>query len=160
MNQRRGFSIIELLVVMAIMVLLSSVILSTIGAARVKARLSKRVSDFREVKMALDLYYDANGSYPSTGGVWRSECASWGSYTASNVIPGLAPTYISTIPSEPTADKVNSVSCYIYNSNGLEYAFLDRLINEPGFYASLQPQLVDTTRVNSWKIFSPGASLW
>ncbi|HXK37700.1 MAG TPA: prepilin-type N-terminal cleavage/methylation domain-containing protein [Candidatus Paceibacterota bacterium] len=160
MKYERGFSLVELLVVIATMVLLSSVILATIGAARVKARLAKRVSDFREVKLALDMYYDANGSYPSTGGLTRSECALWGSFSANNVIPGLAPIYISAIPSEPTADKVGSISCYIYISNGIEYAFIDRLINEPGFVASSQPQLVDTTRVNTWKIYSPGASLW
>lgn len=160
MYMKRGFTLIELLVVIAIMALLSSVILTTIATARVKARLTKRVSDLREVKVALDLFYDMNGTYPSTGGTNRSECPSWGSYTANNVIPGLAPTYISVVPSEPTMDKANNQSCYIYVSNGIEYAFIDRLINEPGFVASTQPQLVDTTRVNTWKIYSPGASLW
>jgi len=63
-NKRKGFTLIELLVVIAIIGLLSSVILASLSSARMKARDAKRLSDMRQVMIALELYYSDNGKYP------------------------------------------------------------------------------------------------
>ena len=63
---QKGFTLIELLVVIAIIGILSSVVLASLSTARQKSRDAKRVSDVGQIQLALELYFDANQSYPST----------------------------------------------------------------------------------------------
>jgi len=86
----RGFTLIELLVVIAIIGILSSIVLASLNSARTKGRDTKRVSDIKQLQLALELYYDANGSYPAA----LTE--------ATLVTPG----YISVVPQDSTDDVV------------------------------------------------------
>jgi|GEM_PF-690856 len=61
----RGFTLIELLVVIAIIGILSSVVLVSLNSARTKARDTKRVADIKQIQLALEMYYEANGRYPT-----------------------------------------------------------------------------------------------
>ena len=63
---KRGFTLIELLVVIAIIGILSSVVLASLGTARGKARDATRVSDIKNIQLALELYFDSNQEYPDT----------------------------------------------------------------------------------------------
>ena len=64
-KQNRGFTLIELLVVIAIIGILSSVVLASLNTARQKSRDARRISDMKQIQLALELYFDANGnSYP------------------------------------------------------------------------------------------------
>lgn len=62
----RGFTLVELLVVVAIIAVLASSVLAAVGSARAKARDAKRIAEIKEIKNALNLYHDSNFSYPST----------------------------------------------------------------------------------------------
>ena len=64
LKNKQGFTLIELLVVIAIIGLLSSVVLASLNSARTKARDAKRLTDFRSVQLAMNLYYDEHGDYP------------------------------------------------------------------------------------------------
>jgi len=75
-SQTKGFTLIELLVVIAIIGLLSSVVLASLRTARVKARDAKRLSDMRQMQIALELYYDSFGRYPDSDG---AGCGGWDS---------------------------------------------------------------------------------
>ena len=81
----RGFTLIELLVVIAIIGILSSVVLASLNDARQKSRDAKRIADVKQLQLALELYFDSNGAYPTT--------------TAD-----LAPDYISVVPVDPVTD--------------------------------------------------------
>lgn len=63
-SSRLGFTLIELLVVIAIIGLLSSVVLASLNSARVKARDATRISQLKQINLALALYRDNTGSYP------------------------------------------------------------------------------------------------
>lgn len=65
-KNKTGFTLIELLVVIAIISLLSSVVMSSLNSARSKARDARRISDVKQLQLALNLYYDKYGRYIDT----------------------------------------------------------------------------------------------
>lgn len=64
MKQRKGFTLVELLVVISIIGLLSTLAVVALNQARVRARDVKRLSDIKQVQTALELYYADAGAYP------------------------------------------------------------------------------------------------
>ncbi|MBI3305111.1 type II secretion system protein [Candidatus Parcubacteria bacterium] len=67
--RRRGeaaFTLVELLVVIAIIGLLATIVLVSINSARIRARDIKRLSDLRQIQLALELFADShNQTYPA-----------------------------------------------------------------------------------------------
>jgi prepilin-type N-terminal cleavage/methylation domain-containing protein len=59
-----GFTLLEVLIVIAIIGLLSSIVAAAVGKARVSGKNGKRITDMRALYNALDLYYDKYGYYP------------------------------------------------------------------------------------------------
>ncbi|MEK7157729.1 MAG: type II secretion system protein [Patescibacteria group bacterium] len=64
----QGFTVMELLVVMAVVGILYTVVMSSVGDSRAKGRDSKRVADLSLIQLALEGYYDdpVNKKYPTT----------------------------------------------------------------------------------------------
>lgn len=60
---KKGFTLLELLVVVAIIGMLSSIVLSNLSNARLRARDTKRHSEIHSIMAALELYREKNGSY-------------------------------------------------------------------------------------------------
>ena len=65
-KNKKGFTLIEMLIVITIIALLASLILVGMGGARAKTRDSRRVADLHNVMNALELYYSLNYAYPGT----------------------------------------------------------------------------------------------
>ena len=63
-RKNKGFTLIELLVVVAILGLLATIVAVSLTSARARARDSRRVSDIRQIELALELYYAAHQQYP------------------------------------------------------------------------------------------------
>ena len=83
-RERHGFTLIELMVVVSIISLLSSIVLAGVNTARVKARDARRKEDLHSIYTALHLYYDTNGYLPRTindgfgGGLGGdADCGQW-----------------------------------------------------------------------------------
>lgn len=70
-NKRGGFTLIEMLVVVAIIGLLSSVVVVGVGGARQKARDTKRVADIRSIETYLEIKYTTE--YPDIGTTYPDE---------------------------------------------------------------------------------------
>lgn len=99
-NKNKGFTLIELLVVIAIIGMLSSVVLASLNTARAKSRDARRAADLNQLRIATELFYDKNNTYPS----------STDSYVFA--IVGLAPTYIPKLPEDPTMTGGNRFRYY------------------------------------------------
>lgn len=89
----RAFTIMELLVTVAIIALLSGIIMANLSGSRGKARDAQRVSDLGQLQLAMSLYFDRCNSYPSSLAT-----------TVNNGCPtGVTlGTFIATIPTPPS----------------------------------------------------------
>jgi prepilin-type N-terminal cleavage/methylation domain-containing protein len=81
-SKNKGFTLIELLVVIAIIGILSSIVLASLNTARQKARDAQRVSDVKNLQLALEMYFDTISEYP-------------------DALSTLAPNYIPVVPTDP-----------------------------------------------------------
>jgi general secretion pathway protein G len=87
-ERKKGFTLIELLVVIAVIGILSTVTLIAFAGVREDARDARRMSDLREINMAMEMYNTATGAYiDSAAGV--------DSVTAIS-------TYMPVVPVDPT----------------------------------------------------------
>ncbi len=88
-NNKLAFTLVETLVVITIVGVLTSLSMVAIQNSRENARNAKRIADVKQMQIALELYYQDNGSYPSS--------LNPGESLASNSI-----VYMETIPFAPT----------------------------------------------------------
>ncbi len=97
----KGFTLIELLVVIAIIGILSSVVLASLSTARAKSRDARRISDLGQVQLALELYYDTNGSYASsTSGLQAFSAATANTAHVGKLVAGG---YLPKLPTDPSS---------------------------------------------------------
>lgn len=123
-KNQEGFTLIEILIVVAIIAILASVVLVGLGPAQQSGRDARRLSDLREVQTGLELYYNGNGTYPETSGSPASGCTDGKGGSAwcemANVLEN-AGIGINQVPNDPVN---NSTYYYAYgiNSGKTEYA--------------------------------------
>ena len=112
MKKSKGFTLIELLVVIAIIGLLATIVLVSVNTTRKKARDARRLSDLRQVAVALEMFWDNNRFYP---GVANCNVTNYtGTLTSCLVGTGAAPcnvAYMSAVPVDPL-NTVNNVYMY------------------------------------------------
>ena len=132
-KNKNGFTLIELLVVISIIGVLSTIAMTSLNAARAKARDVVRLSDITQMQTALELYYADHGHYPSTGSITTTLCDPGcagvnGNFTVTaNWIPDLvAEGYITQLPVDPKPkDEARKTAgpgnCYMYASNGTKF---------------------------------------
>lgn len=63
MKNKKGFTLIELLVVVAIIALISGLVIIRIGGVAKDARISRRKSDYDNIKKAIDIFKVHGGAF-------------------------------------------------------------------------------------------------
>ncbi len=130
-SSKRGFTIIELLVTVSLLVILLSIAIASFGPAREKSRDTQRQTDLRTIEAALALYKNKYGVYPegcngpttSATPVWSGqlgsdyECTSGGR----QFIIGLAPEFLPKLPIDPKLNGTDSGYVYAVNSERSVY---------------------------------------
>ena len=90
LKKQEGFTLLELLIVIVIIGILAVLIVPNLASGPQRARDSQRKSDLRNVKTALETYYNDNNGYP--GGTYATLGAD------------LTPDYIKTVPTDPKSN--------------------------------------------------------
>ncbi len=62
--KRKGFTLIEILIVISIMAMFTAMIYSSFDKSKAKSRDQKRVSDISTIQLALEQYFNKHGIYP------------------------------------------------------------------------------------------------
>lgn len=112
---KKGFTLIEILIVVAIIAILAGSILVGFGPAQRQGRDSRRIADLRQVQNALELYYSKCGYYPGTAQA-SSPCGAFQPISSwSDLTSALTGSSIGTsqIPNDPTNGKN-----YMYGTDG------------------------------------------
>lgn len=64
-NPKKGFTLIEVLIVVSIIGLLASTVLVGLGGFRSRGRDARRIQDLKSLQNGLELYYARNNQYPN-----------------------------------------------------------------------------------------------
>jgi prepilin-type N-terminal cleavage/methylation domain-containing protein len=125
-KQERGFTLIEILIVVAIIAILASIVIVGLGPAQQSGRDARRISDLQSMRNALQLYYNKCGLYPGD-----SSCAagspgtSWTAFEATLVSSGLGFSS-SSLPEDPSSGRSYE---YAYPTGNLSYILAASLEN-------------------------------
>jgi len=66
MKQRKGFTLLELMIAMILLAILAALIIGNLNSSLIKGRDSQRKNDLAQIQRALELYYQDNNTYPPT----------------------------------------------------------------------------------------------
>jgi type II secretion system protein G len=108
-KSQKGFTLIELMIVIAIIGLLSSIILASLTVALKKGRDARRISDLAEIQTALELYYSTANSYPSASSQATAATALSALVTAGDM---------ASVPDDPLGGSYHYVYLSSNGSNG------------------------------------------
>jgi len=152
---KEAFTLLELLIVIAIIGILAAIILPFLQPAREKARDARRLSDLHQISAAVELYaLDNSNTPPGDDGVeYINGDPQW--------IPGLVPKYITSLPSDPLDENDHK---YHYMRQGVNYevaAFkevhrTDTSCGNPSGCAYIE----ERGKGDFLTIYNPGASGW
>jgi type II secretory pathway pseudopilin PulG len=123
-----GFSTVEIMVVVSIIGILSTISIYGLSEVRAKSRDAERQAELRLLEGAVERYKMKYGEYPTGcngANEWSAQtvdndsshkCTSGGQY-----IIGLAPEFIPVLPVDPNPNGSNSGYMYYSNSDGTAY---------------------------------------
>lgn len=111
----KGFTLIELMVAIAIVAVIAAVGMVMYSSAQKAGRISKRLQDLQAIQNGLEIYKSAVGNYPpavTSAGTYACIGAASGGLTA------LVPNYMPSLPADPLdGGSTTGTNCYEYTSN-------------------------------------------
>lgn len=160
-NQARGFTLLELLVVMAILALLAGLGLRMFGTVQQKSRDTRRKQELQSITKALEAYHNDFKRYPSSMdgrimgcGAGATEACAWGGVWQNTANETL---YMSELPQDPGGNQYY----YLSDAQGLSYSLFAYLENsedasivlndnaEPAYYANTYCRFIDSVMTAS-----------
>jgi prepilin-type N-terminal cleavage/methylation domain-containing protein len=116
-RSNRGFTIVELLIVIVVIGILALLVITTYSGIQAKARNAKRQTDIQSLQTQMEAFFSQNGYYPS---LTDMNSASWRATNMKSLDPNalIDPSNTSqsnTLVASPTAD---SYAYAVSNSSG------------------------------------------
>ncbi|HEX8923752.1 MAG TPA: type II secretion system protein GspG [Patescibacteria group bacterium] len=105
-QMNKGFSLIELIVVMTIVIVMTALGMVSYSSTTQKSRDGRRQSDLAKIQIALEMYRQQKNAYPATG-TWSSDLTSGG--------------YLNQVPTDPKGGNyvyVQGASTFTYQLCG------------------------------------------
>lgn len=103
-----GFTLVELIVVITIIIIVSAVAMVNYSGSSKKARDARRISDLEKIRMALEVVRQTGTTYPA-------------------VLSVLEPNYVSKLPTDPKS------GTYLYTPGATNYTYtLDATMEDLG----------------------------
>jgi prepilin-type N-terminal cleavage/methylation domain-containing protein len=144
----RGFTLVELLTVVAIISILTGISIVGLQEIRKKAQDTSRLANMKEIQIALETYKSVNGGkYPDAG-----------TQGSDAYISNLTPAFISKLSKDPSGTH-NGVSGYVYKVSTDKKSYCFKIINTVVKAAAQKDLYSSNTGENTWVACSgPGSS--
>ncbi len=111
-NVKSGFTLVELLIVISIIGVLTTLLMANFIGVRQRARDAQRKSDLRQVQSAFELFRADQGSYPQL----LPNCS-----TSIKSPDCSTSTYMKSVPKDPRGSSYYNSGNYYFLSNGTTY---------------------------------------
>jgi prepilin-type N-terminal cleavage/methylation domain-containing protein len=173
--RERGYTLAEIIVVIAVIAVLATIVWGAADAYRKKARDTERRSELKQIELALRMYKDSYGRYPASGCGAGTLYASPGPgntnwyVSCDQYITGLVPSIMNALPTDPKESVMNQGYMYRTNVAGTEYKVMShgsvesRVITAgevmarcPASCLASNPSCTQRT----YAVYSPGAACW
>jgi len=177
-HAKRAFTLIELMVVVAIIGILAAVLFASFDEGRKQSRDKVRMAELKELQLAVELYKAQYGFYPAQGcGTPGAQYAGPGPQTGAGFascdryITGLTPDFIADLPLDPNQESDNNEG-FVYKSDGSKYKILILRSVESNLVTSLSDEFARcprdcgsaycsaTPQTNVYAVYSAGAECW
>lgn len=138
-NGKNGFTLIEMLIVIAIIGILASIVLVGLGAFRSRGRDTRRIADLREAQGGLELYFSKFSKYPDLNG--------WNNMASAIVAGGVG---VTSIPNDPLFPTINYD--YVASSDKQQYVLRAKMedVNHPALKDDLDGAVLGGDCVDPW----------
>ncbi len=126
MRARRGFTLLEVLIVSAIIGILVAMAVSNLRNAMNRARQKRTMADMRSLALGIEAYSTDHNRYPSAAGFALPSGLTLPTATLGVVLPSLSPTYLRTVPLKDgwnswfTYGASDDRADYVLRSNGAD----------------------------------------
>jgi len=127
---KKGFTLIELMIVIVILGVLMSTILPKLTGAQARARDAGRVADLRNIESALQVYFDDKGAFPKSTGECLPETSTETTIGNNGYVTNAIKSYLkgNKVPQDPLK-KANTTLC---STSGQEGRYWYRSIQKNG----------------------------
>jgi len=144
MQSQRGFTLLELMIVVAIIAILAGILIPNFTHARAQAQTAACESNLRQIATAMELYYADNQEYPASGNVTSS------AITANGV------NYLNNTPVDPAAVSPSSPYTFVTTGSGATQSYI---ITCPGTHDPSTLQKITPGTVNHTLTYTSSVGL-
>ncbi len=149
----RGFTIVELLIVVVVIAILAAITIVAYNGIQARAQFSKTSQDLSTMKKIIEMHYADKGHYPI------STAWSFSHSSPDGFIPGVVPDYASSLP-RFTITTPNSMQSYVYRSTagGADYKLIR--LGQPTLPAAEKALVPTTMQDGTWSTTQDRYGLW
>lgn len=122
-----GFTLVEVIVVIGIIAILTTIAYASLTQIRAKSRDQKRIADLHEIQLSLELYFNKNSRYPEI--LWplnvnQNPLSLFGYLSSAPKAPSVGEIY-HYIPIKRSSESDRCVSYHLWTTLELKSAVLD-----------------------------------
>lgn len=159
-SESKGFTLIELMLVVGIIMVLASLVIVSVSKARSRGRDGKRIADLSTIQLALEMYKDSNGYYPHLHSApWAesdSPADSW------SVLQTKLTNYLYPLPKDPINKNNYRYSVYTSPASTIEYQLTDPDLAEnmirTGYFIRARMEDADNKNAGDWCYYIIGGT--